>query len=167
MGRPIVASSRVAAPPDAVFRFLDRLENHARLAPGSVQMLYLHPGPDGGAHALVRLNGPRGVQRTARTDLLRTPTGSNYVAGRATIGTRTEACVTWTIEGGNPGSVVTLWVNVLSTDLRDRLLLRLGGRRWLKGHFQGALERLSEELAPATVQTNGDRPQLALANGAA
>ena len=96
-------------------------------------MLYLHPGPDGGAHALVRLNGPLGLQRTARTDLLRTPTGSNYVAGRAIIGTRTEAYVTWTIEGGNPGSVVTLWVNVLSTDLRDRLVLRLGGRRWLAG----------------------------------
>jgi hypothetical protein len=161
--RPIVASRHLAAPPQAVFGYLDRLENHQRLAPGSIDMLYLHSSPDGGAHALVRLKGPLGVERTARTDLWQTPVGSEYVAGRAAIGARTEVSVTWMIEADRLGSVVTVIVSVLSADLRDGFLLRLGARRWVAAQLRNALERLSEELAPAKATTPGDRPQLELA----
>jgi hypothetical protein len=124
-------------------------------------MRYLHCRPDGNAHALVRLRGPLGIERTARTDLWHRPARSEYVAGRARIGADTEASVTWTIEPD--GSVVTVAVAVVSTDRRDGLLLRLGARRWLTGQLGLVLERLSEELAPAKAQPSGDRPQLKLA----
>jgi hypothetical protein len=146
-----------------VFAFLDHLENHQRLAPSSIEMLYLHTGRDGGVHALIRLRGPLGVERTARTDLWPTPVESEYVAGRAAIGARTEASVTWMIEADRRGSVVTVLVSVLSTDLRDGFLLRVGARRWVAGQLRNALDRLSEELAPAAANANGDRPRLELA----
>jgi hypothetical protein len=165
-GQVIVASRRIAVSPEAVFRFLDRLENHARLAPDSVEMLSLHTGADGSAHALVRLRGPLGIERTARTVLLRTPPGSTYVDGRAAIGPHTTARVTWTIEAVDSGSLVTLRADVLSAGPLDSLLLGLGARYWLAGHFRRALGRLSEELAPAGVDVI-EQPGLALAERAA
>jgi hypothetical protein len=164
---PIVACTEVAAPPETVFAFLDRLENHARLAPNSVQILYLHSCPDGGAHALVRLTGPLGVQRRARTDLLRTPLDSTYVAGRAAIGDHTEASVTWTIEPTRQGSLVTLCVSVISAGFLDRLLLSVGARRWLGAQFRAAVGRLSMQLGRPTVYTTDEPLPLALANRAA
>jgi hypothetical protein len=146
--------------------FLQRLENHARLASRSAEMLYLHRGPDGGAHALVRLTGPLGIERTARTDLRRTAAGSSYVAGRAAIGASTKVYATWTIDRCVDGCIVTVSLNVISADLRDRLLLRLGAHRWLTGRLKSALEQLTEELAPAPVEIH-DQPRLALAERAA
>jgi hypothetical protein len=143
-----------------VFGFLDRLENHQRLAPSAIDMRYLRTRPDGGAQALVRLRGPLGVERTARTDLWPTPMESEYVAGRAAIGARTEASVTWMIEADRPGSVVTVTVSVLSADFRDDLLLRMGARRWVARQLRSALERLSEELAPVRADAKARRPRL-------
>jgi hypothetical protein len=164
---PIVACTEVAAPPEAVFAFLNRLENHAGLAPSPVQVLYLHTCPDGGAHALVRLTGPLGVRRSARTDLLRTPLDSTYVAGRATIGDHTEASVTWTIEPTRQGSLVTLFVSLVSTGFLDWLLLSLGARRWLASQFRAAVGRLSMQLCRPTVYTADEPLPLALMNRAA
>jgi hypothetical protein len=164
---PIVASRHLEAPPEAVSGFLHRLENHARLAPRSVQTLYLHSGPDGRAHALVQVRGPFGIERTARADLLATPAKSTYVACTAAVGPRTAASVTWLIEADSPGSVVTLCVSVHSAAPLDGLLLRLGARRWLTRHLRAALDRLSEELAPASFRATGQRPRLALVDRAA
>jgi hypothetical protein len=165
--RQIVARTEVAAAPEVVFRFLDRLENHARLAPRSVQVLYLHPCPDGSAHALVRLTGPLGVERIARTDLQRTPVGSTYVAGSAALGDRTQASVIWKIEPGEQGSAVALHVSVISASLLDRLLLRFGARRWLEAQLRAALGRLSMQLSSPTLYATEDLLPLTLMDRAA
>lgn len=161
--RPIVVSGHLPAPSASVLQFLERLENHPRLAPGSAEMLYLRNGPEGGAHALVRLRGPLGIERMAGADLWETPAGSEYVAGRVRVGAGTEVSVTWMIEPDASGCFVTVTVSVVSADRRDGFLLRLGARAWLARQLRTSLERLSAELVPAGAQTNGDRSRLAVA----
>jgi hypothetical protein len=158
--RPIVASRYIAASPELAFRFLDRLENHALLAPGSVEMLDVHTEPEGDARALVSLRGPLRIARTARTVLLRPAPGSTRVEGLAAIGSRTVARATWTIGAAAGECLVTLRTVVVSAGVFDSLLLALGGRRWLAGRFRRALERLSVELAPSGVNAvEQPRPQ--------
>src|SRR3954447_19254696 len=148
LSRPIVASSAIAAPPEEVLRFLADLENHVRLAPGSVEVLSLDRRPDVGVRALVRLTGPLAIQRTAATELLRTP-APNSIVGWARTGGSTQASVAWKIQTRAAGSAVTLRATIDAAGPLDRLLLSLGGRRWLARRFAAALEHLADQLAPA------------------
>jgi carbon monoxide dehydrogenase subunit G len=148
---PIVARRQIAVSPEEVLRFLDDLENHAGLAPGSVEVLSLDRGKDATAHAVVRLRGPLGIRRTARTELLPMQRGSASIEGRAMIGNRTTASIVWTIQACGQGrSDVTLCARVEQAAPLDRLLLRLGAGRWLGGHFATALAHLSDDLVAAT-----------------
>jgi Polyketide cyclase / dehydrase and lipid transport len=142
----IVARMQMSASADAVLGFLADLERHVELAPHSVQVLRLSRPPGRPAHALVRLIGPLGMQRTASTELVRTRQ-ANSIAGRARIGKRTVASVAWRVEENDGGSVVTLSATVDAASPVDRLVLLLGGRRWLARRFAVALQRLSELLA--------------------
>ena len=148
LSRPIVASSAIAAPADEVLRFLIDLENHVRLAPGSVEVLSLDRRPHVGVRALVRLRGPLAIQRMAATELLQAPAPDSIV-GRARIGDSTRASVSWKIHRRTAGSTVTLCATIDEAGPLDRLLLSLGGRRWLARRFTAALEHLSVQLAPA------------------
>jgi uncharacterized protein YndB with AHSA1/START domain len=143
--RPIVASRHIAAPAEAVFRFLTDLENHVRLAPGSVEVLSLDRSPGHSARALVWLRGPLAIQRTASTEFLRTPVPDSIV-GRARIGNSTRASVAWRIQRRAAGSAVTLCATIDAVSPLDGLLLLLGGRRWLAKRFAAALEHLSDQL---------------------
>ena len=144
----IIARRQISAPAAAVIRFLADLEHHVRLAPESVQVLRLS-GPRGcPAHALVRLTGPLGMQRTASTELLQTRL-ANSIAGQARIGERTVASVVWSVEENAGGSVVTLSATVDAASPIDRMVLVLGGHRWLARRFAAALQRLSDVLAEA------------------
>jgi hypothetical protein len=154
--RPIVAEQLMPAPASAVFGFLADLENHARLAPGSVDVLGLERGPDLQARALVRLTGPLGIRRSARTELR--PHGPESVSGRAMVGPRTRVSVEWTIERRDGGSFVSLCASVDAASVADGLLLRLGGGRWLLRQFGAALDRLAAELAAAPVADRGSYP---------
>jgi hypothetical protein len=146
--QPIVATKSIAAPAGEVLRFLGDLENHVRLAPGSVEVLSLDRRPDLGAHAVVRLRGPLAIRRTAATELL--PTAApNSIVGRARIGSSTLASVAWRVQDRATGSAVALCATIDATAPLDALLLRLGGRRWLARHFAAALDRLSDQVAPA------------------
>ena len=148
----IIARRQISAPGAAVIRFLADLEHHGRLAPESVQVLRLS-GPRGcPAHALVRLTGPLGMQRTASTELLQTRL-ANSIAGQARIGRRTVASVAWYVQENEGGSVVTLRATVDAASLVDRMVLLLGGQRWLARRFAAALERLSDLLAAAPARS--------------
>ena len=144
----MVARRQIPAPAEAVIRFLADLEHHVRLAPESVQLIRLSQPPGRPAHALVRLTGPLGIERMASTELLQTRL-ANSIAGQARIGKRTVASVTWCAEENGAGSVVTLSATVDAASPIDRMVLILGGGRWLARRFDTALERLSE-LLPAT-----------------
>jgi outer membrane protein assembly factor BamB len=144
----IDARRQIAATRQDVNHFLADLENHARLSPGSVEVLSHHSLKDGVAHATVLLRGPLGIRRFARTELLPVPVEATSIRGRAQIGHRTAASVAWTIKACGPGrSEVALCARVEDAAPLDRLLLLLGGRRWLAGHFQAALARLPHLIA--------------------
>jgi carbon monoxide dehydrogenase subunit G len=142
----IVARRQISAPAESVIRFLADLEHHARLAPGSVQVLRVSRPAGRRARTLVRLTGPLGMKRTASTELLQTRP-ANSIAGQARIGKRTVASVAWCVEQNDGGSFVTLRATVDAAGPIDRVVLLLGGHRWLARRFDAALERLSDLLA--------------------
>ena len=94
-----------------VFGYLEDLANHVSLAPGSAEVLSLGPGEAGLGQAVVRLTGPLGLRRTATTEIIRAD-APGFIAGRARVGSRTRACVTWRIGSGEDGSDVTLSASI-------------------------------------------------------
>src|ERR1700760_4926607 len=95
------ATRTIAAPPEAVYAFLEELENHWQLTSGfaSVETLVDPPGDVEGARIVV--HGPLGIRKRARTRLLRCepPTGAapGVVAGTARDAAGTTAHVEWRI----------------------------------------------------------------------
>jgi hypothetical protein len=139
--RPARATATADAPPAAVFRFLEDLANHWRLAGRWIEVVALHP-PHGPARgATVRLRGPGGlVRREVRTavDEARAP---EVLRGHAATG-GTLAAVRWEIAPHGDGSRVTVEASLVGARTRDRALWRAGGRRWLSGRLLTAVERL-------------------------
>ncbi len=151
----VVAVRPIGAPPDRVFEFLSDLHNHWLLEDRFVELSSLDDddgaGPRGGR---VRLKGPLGISREARTRVLsaRPPTAfrPGRLAGRADIGRRTTGRVSWEIAvGEDGGSLVTLWATAERASLLDRTLLLLG-RWWLQHTFERAVVTLDRVLEPAT-----------------
>ncbi len=151
----VVAVRLVGAAPERVFEFLADLHNHWLLEDRFVELSGLDgdegSGPRGGR---VRLKGPLGISREARTRVLsaRPPTAvrPGRLAGRADIGRGTTGRVAWEIAvGENGGSRVTLRAAAERASLLDRTLLLLG-RWWLQHTFDRALANLDRILEPAT-----------------
>lgn len=124
-----------------MFEFLSDLENHWLLADGAISVVSVEPG-DGGR---VRMRGPLGVHRTAVTSLdeVRSP---EAIGGTARVGAHTRARVTWELEPGSSGTVVTLSANVDKATALDRLLLALGGHAWLESRFERILATLAKRF---------------------
>jgi hypothetical protein len=133
----IQARRRIHAPRSALFAFLEDLDQHWRLTDGVVERV----GPsDGGAR--VRIRGPFGLRREATTRIdVATP---DELAGTARVGAVTRATVSWRLEPEGEATAVALTVTVEEASRRDRLVLALGGRTWLRGALAAALERLDE-----------------------
>jgi hypothetical protein len=149
----------VPAEPEEVFDFLSRLGNHWLLASRFVEVLELDgsaPGtpPDRGT---VRLRGPLGLRRTART----TVTASRpprLIIGTAELRGGTRARVSWTLARRLGDTRVRLAAEVEGASRLDVLLLRLGGRRWLERRFRETLEVLAAEFReprPAAAEALG------------
>ncbi|WP_198588516.1 SRPBCC family protein [Geodermatophilus chilensis] len=150
----VVAVRSVGTAPERVFEFLADLRNHWLLEDRFVELRGLDgdegSGPRGGR---VRLTGPLGISREARTRVLsaRPPTATRpgRLAGRADIGRRTTGRVAWEIAvGKDGGSRVTLRAAAERASLLDRTLLLLG-RWWLQHTFDRALANLDRILEPA------------------
>jgi hypothetical protein len=125
-----------------VFGFLSDLGNHWRLEGRFVQLGGLDADGLGGR---VKVKGPLGLSRTARTRVLGVEPESR-LNGRAEIGSRTVGLVEWTIAPLGAGSQVTLTARVERASALDRAVLALGGRAWLGRIFVRALARLDEVL---------------------
>jgi hypothetical protein len=145
---PITADSTVAASPEEVFAFLSRLENHWRLAGRWIQVVHLEGPPDGGDGGAVRIRGPLGLSRTARTTVLRADPPLQ-MCGSAEVGRKTRARVTWTLAPEDGITRVHLQAEIEEAGLLDRVLLALGGAAWMRGRFRSVLARL------ATLFSNG------------
>ena len=128
-------------PPDVVFEFLSDLRNHWRLEPHFLELDGM--GADGG---VVRVRGPLGVSRVARTyvDAAERP---SQLRGHAEIGRGTRGAVRWEITPSVPGtSHVEFSAVVERATPLDRVLLACGGRWWLKRIVGAAVGRLGAVL---------------------
>jgi hypothetical protein len=143
---PITADAVIPATPEEAFAFLSRLENHWRLADRWIRVVHLDGSPDGGDGGAVRIHGPLGLSRTARTTVLRADP-PNEICGSAEVGPRTRARVTWTLAPEDGATRVHLEAEVEQAGALDRVLLSLGGEAWLRGRFRSVIARLGEVVA--------------------
>jgi hypothetical protein len=96
---------------------------------------------DDGAGGRVRIRGPFGLSRVARTRVV-SVIEPRELQGRAEIGRRTVGAVRWEIEPVGGGSRVTLTARVERGSLLDRAILAIGGTLWLRRVFVEALAQL-------------------------
>jgi uncharacterized protein YndB with AHSA1/START domain len=140
----IVAERVVPADREALFAFLSDLENHWRVADRFVEVVSLD-GPPGARHGgAVKVKGPLGLARTASTTVEETESPSRLM-GRADVPPGTTARVRWTLTPEDGGTRVELAAEVERASVLDRVMLALGGRRWLEARFRGTLDRLALE----------------------
>jgi uncharacterized protein YndB with AHSA1/START domain len=135
----IAASGRIDAAPEDVFAALDDLAGHWRLLDRWTEIVDVAPD---GRSATVRLRGPLGLRRTARTRVLASdpPRG---LEGEARVGRGTVGRVRWTLTADGGGTLVDLQAEVVAAGGLDRVLLALGASRWLRARFADALARLA------------------------
>ena len=143
----IEAAALVPAEPQEVYAFLSELGNHWRLASRFVEVVELESARNGDSsdRGVVRLRGPLGLRRTARTTVTaaRPP---RLIIGTAEIADGTRARVSWTLARRLGQTRVRLSAEVESARGLDRLLLALGARRWLERRFEETLAALAVEL---------------------
>ena len=152
----VEAATLVRSPPERVFEFLSNLRNHWRVADPFVEVLTLESSQGGALDGgTVRVRGPLGISRTVHTRVVaaRAP---RLIIGTAEIGDHTRARVSWTLGGRLGETRVRLAAELDRASAVDRLLLAVGGRRWLKRRFAGTLSRLADELDSRASQP--DRP---------
>src|SRR4051794_17155353 len=151
----VYASGHLPAAPEDVYAFLADLDNHWRLIDRWAQIRDVAPD---GMGATVRLRGPLGVRRTARTRVLAARPAHELV-GEARVGPRTVGHVRWALRPDGDGTFVELSATVPQAALLDRALLALGGRLWLRRRFATALRQLAEPTAaPVTMSPWLPRP---------
>ena len=147
----IRAEAVVHQPPDAVFAFLADLRNHWRLEGRFVDLEAVDgrgsATPTGGR---VRIRGPLGLSRVARTQVLEAVPpqvgAGGRLRGRADVGAATVGRVAWDLEPTELGTRVALSATVERASPADRVILALGGRAWLRRLFQAAVSSLERVL---------------------
>jgi uncharacterized protein YndB with AHSA1/START domain len=138
---PIEASRVIGTTPEAVFRFLSELDNHWKLTGRWVRAEALE-----NASGRVRISGPLGLHRTARTTVIDAQP-DHLMCGTAELSGGTRAQVAWDLNEDARGTAVRLSATVEHAALPDRLLLAIGGRAWMKRRFDAILARLDEQFA--------------------
>ena len=144
----IEATRYISETPDRVFAFLSDLRNHWRLESAFVELGALEGEGDRPTGGRVRISGPLGLSREAATTVLSAeqpgPGSPGKLDGRAELGETTVGRVRWEITAASDGgATVTLSATVERASFLDRMLLALGGRRWLQGVFERALATLA------------------------
>jgi hypothetical protein len=145
-------SELVPSPPAEVFAFLADLRNHWRLANGVVHVAELeHSEPDAGGGS-IELHGPLGLKRVARTRIARAVEPADGVGGviegTAETPRGTLVRVAWNLAPAPGGTLAALDLVVERATPLDRLLLALGGRRWLERRLlRQALDDLARIVA--------------------
>ena len=143
----LYAARAIAAPSESVFDYLQSFERVLELIDGRVESLGVS---DGGSR--VRLRGPSGVRRTVRTGLTyaRSP---ESIVGQVEAGRLTRGTVRCSIQRSDTGSWVEVVGRAEALGLLDRVLLGLGGRRWLARSIELALEEIDRRLGAEADET--------------
>jgi uncharacterized protein YndB with AHSA1/START domain len=147
-GAPTVTAERtVEAPREQIFEFLSDLDRHWLLGGRFVRVVELD-GPEGARNGgVVRLRGPLGLSRKVRTRVLETEMPSR-MTGSAEIGASTAATVSWALTPIGDGEThVVLRAEVVRAGRLDRVLLALGGLRWLERMFDSTLSTLAARFS--------------------
>ena len=121
-----------------MFAFLDDLRNHWQLSQRFAELEQLDGDGEGGR---VRVHGPLGLSRTARTRIVES-NAPRELRGRADVGRGTVGEVRWVVEPNGTGSRVTLSATVQRASRLDRVILALGGRALLRRGFAEAVAQL-------------------------
>lgn len=132
----------VPHPPERVYAFIARLDNHWHLDDRYLRLEHVSPDRREGR---IVIRTPLGLRRTARTTVT-TACEPTRFGGTATVGRRTTASVNWNIESHEDGADIALEAKVLAARPLDRLLLVLGGSRWLRCRFHRVLNHLADAL---------------------
>lgn len=155
MSRVVSAERVVDAPREAVFAYLADLEKHWQLADRFIEVVSLERPPGGGpaVGGVVRVRGPFGLGRSARTRVVDAEAPAR-LSGIAEVGRLTRARVTWTLRRSGMRTVVRLEASVERAGALDAMLLAAGGHAWLQRRFRvliAALERSTAlRAAPVT-----------------
>ena len=92
------------------------------------------------------MHGPLGMRRTARTIVV--DAEPNHVMhGTAELSGGTLARIGWELHEDAGGTAVRLSAEIERAALPDRLLLALGGRRWMQGRFDRILQTLARQFS--------------------
>lgn len=155
----MAAAGVVPAAQGAAFAFLVDLRNHWGLTDRWVRVSDLTGPASGPTGGWVELHGPLGIRRRVRTTMVDADP-PRRMSGLAEVMPHTRAQIAWSLEPvGAAATRVRLEATMLACGRLDRVLLSLGGRRWLEDRFTVAVGRLGERLAddpparrdPATV----------------
>ena len=138
----VSAVREVPHAPERVYAFVAQMDNHWHLSDRRLRLEGLNEERRGGR---IVIAGPLGLRRTAHTTVT-TQHEPHQFGGIAAVGHRTRALAHWRIEPAHHGARVTLESTIASVGPLDRLLLALGGRRWLRRGFARVLARLAETL---------------------
>jgi uncharacterized protein YndB with AHSA1/START domain len=142
----ISAAGHLAASPEEVFAFLSDLENHWLLADRFVEVLTLDRTADGTARGgRVRVRGPLGLGRTATTRVVSTEPPV-AMTGTADLSGGSQAVIRWSLGRDGGATRVELAAHLERTGFLDRLLLALGGRRWIRRRFASILQTLARHF---------------------
>jgi hypothetical protein len=151
----MVAEATVPEHPEVLFDMLTDLERHWQLGGRRTEVLSLEGPPGHRTGGRVRLHGPFGLSRVARTRVLATHE-PRWITGSAELAGGTLGMVAWLLEPVPEGTRLHLGARVEWAGRLDRLLLRLGARRWLQGMLAGTLEGLG---SPYPSERGVGRPQ--------
>jgi hypothetical protein len=155
----IEAAAVIPASREALFGYLADLENHWALADRFVEVVELDRPEGPATGGTVRMRGPFGVTRTARTRVVAADE-PNGMLGTARLGRSTLAVVSWTLIERPTGTLVLLRAELATAGVLDRLLLLAGGRAWLERRFVSTLARLGDLIRPVQVLDDEVAPQL-------
>jgi hypothetical protein len=155
----ISAQRRVPAGAAETFAFLAAPATHRRLQVRGIASLSLDDEGDLLSGGAAVLSGPLGLRRTVHTRVaLHQP--PRRLAGSALADSGSAAHVSWTLREQPDGTTLVELTAVLGPITRgDRLLLAVGGRRWIRRLFAATLRRLAAELecAPRSTETELER----------
>ena len=137
----VQSRGRIAASCEDAFVLLSDLDRHRLLTDAGIAILSLEGPPGARRGGTVELRGPAGLRRRARTEVQ----GAQHprrLWGVATSDTGSVASLEWLLSPAGDGATVEARLHVTPRHWRDRLLLSLGGRWWLKGRLHAAIGRL-------------------------
>ncbi len=140
---PVIATRTVAADGDVVREFLSDPVNQWRLASGFADVVGLQPA---GARCDARLRLPLGARLRASLYVKGSRT-ARVLTAEVKLRRTTVAWATWILTSYRGTTEVDLAVHLKSRSLGARLVLRLGGRRWIARRLALALAALATTSA--------------------